>query len=95
MRSVRIDDADRLGAFAKYLVQAIVVAEARRLLKEYLQLPLAHFRHEALVKRLFKLAAAAGDDEVMGWFMVALDRSVRREVITKRRYDWRSSRTME
>ncbi len=23
----------------------------------------------------------------MGWFMVALDRSVRREVITKRRYD--------
>ena len=85
----RIEDADRLGAFAKTWYSDHR-AEARQLLKEYLQLPLAHFRHEALVKRLFKLASTAGDDEVMGWFMVALDRSVRREVITKQRYDWRS-----
>ena len=85
----RIDEADRLGAFAKTW-HSDHRAEARQLLQEYLQRPLAHYRHEALVKRLFKLACAAGDDEVMGWFMVALDRSVRREVITKQRYEWRS-----
>ncbi len=85
----RIEDADRLGAFAKTWFSDHRT-EARQLLKEYLLLPLSHFRHEALVKRLFKLASAAEDDEVMGWFMVALDRSVRREVITKHRYEWRS-----
>lgn len=86
---VRIDEAERLGAFAKKWYGDHRI-EARQLLKEYLLRPLAHFRHEALVKRLFKLASAAGDDEVMGWFMVTLDRTVRREVITKHRYSWRT-----
>ena len=85
----RISDADRLGAFAKTWFSDHR-PEARRLLQEYLQLPLAHYRHEALVKRLFKMASAAGDDEVMGWFMVALDRGVRREVLTKQRYNWQT-----
>ena len=40
--------------------------------------PLNAFRHEGLVKRLFKRAEAAGDDEVMGRFLALLDRSVRR-----------------
>ena len=36
---------------------------ARRMLIEYLSLPLNAFRHEALIKRLFKGAEKAGDDE--------------------------------
>jgi 2-hydroxychromene-2-carboxylate isomerase len=31
-----------------------------------------------LLKGLFKAAEAKGDDTVMGWFLVALDRAVRR-----------------
>ncbi len=51
---------------------------SRRLLLEYLDRPLNAFRHEPLVKRLFKQAEAAGDDAVMARFLVALDRSVER-----------------
>jgi hypothetical protein len=73
----RLTDADRLGNFAArwYLDRR---PASRRLLLEYLGRPLNAFRHEALVKRLFKLAEQAGDDEVMGHFLVQLDRSVRR-----------------
>lgn len=39
-----------------------------------------------LVKRLFQLAEAAGDDEAMAWFAVAADRSVRRA--ESRRWNW-------
>lgn len=93
----RITDADRLGNFAArwyadqrpeprrllfdYLDQPLT---PRQLLLAYLDQPLNAFRHEALVKRLFKLAEAAGDDEVMGRFLVAFDRSLRR-VLKKRR----------
>lgn len=41
-----------------------------------------------LVKRLYKLAEAAGDDGVMAWFMVAGDCSVRRS--EAKRYNWRA-----
>jgi hypothetical protein len=73
----RITDADRLGNFAArwYGDQR---PEARRLLLTYLNQPLNAFRHEALIKRLFKQAEAAGDTEVMGHFLVLFDRSVRR-----------------
>ncbi len=50
----RIDDADRLGAFAKTWYSDHR-KEARQLLREYLLRPLSHFRHEALVKRLSSL----------------------------------------
>jgi hypothetical protein len=79
----RITDADRLGNFAPRWY-ADARPEARRLLLAYLDQPLNAFRHEALVKRLFKLAEAAGDDEVMGRFLVAFDRSLRR-VLKKQR----------
>ncbi|MGB7324062.1 MAG: hypothetical protein WBD31_04275 [Rubripirellula sp.] len=85
----RIDDVVRLGAFAKTWY-ADHRAQSRRLLDQYLQRPLAHYRHESLVKQLFKLAEASGDDQVMGWFMVTLDRTVRREMLTRHRYDWQS-----
>ena len=77
----RITDADRLGQFAarwyadkraqprKLLFSAHDHPQTpRQLLLAYLDQPLNAYRHEALVKRLFKLAEAAGDDEVMGRF---------------------------
>jgi hypothetical protein len=87
----KITDADRLGTFAvKWYADKR--AASRRLLLEYLNQPLNSPRHEALVKRLFKLAEQAADDEVMGRFLVALDRSVRRKRLRRYRYD-RSMRT--
>ncbi len=81
-----IADADALGTFAErwYTNPS---AHARRLLLAYLERPLNAFRHEALVKRLFKHAEAAGDDAVMARFLVAFDRSIRRAVRTRRHYE--------
>jgi hypothetical protein len=75
----QLADADRLGAFAGrwYGDQR---PESRRLLLQYLDLPLNAYRHEPLVKRLFKLAESTGDDQAMGYFLAALDRSVRRRL---------------
>jgi hypothetical protein len=78
----RLTDAERLGNLAP-VWYGDRRPEVRRLLFEYLDQPLNAFRHEALVKRLFKLAERAGDDEVMARFLVAFDRSVRR-VVRKR-----------
>jgi hypothetical protein len=72
-----VTDADRLGAFAARWY-GDPRPEARRMLLEYLDLPLNAFRHEALVKRLFKLAWQANDDQVLAHFMVLFDRSIRR-----------------
>lgn len=44
--------------------------------------------HRALVKQLFKLAEAAGDDEVIGHFMVAFDRYIQRRLTRASRWDW-------
>ena len=63
--------------------------EARRLLNAYLDRPLNAIRHEPLVKRLFKFADNAGDDVVMARFLVAFDRSVRRRMTTRRRWNYR------
>lgn len=75
----QIGDAERLGALAPRWF-ADRRPEARRLLFDYLDRPLNAFRHEALVKRLFKLAEAAGDDALMARFLVAFDRSIRRTI---------------
>lgn len=73
----RITDAERLGNFAlKWFADRRPAS--RRLLLLYLQRPLNAFRHEALVKRLFKLAEQAGDDEIMAHFLAVFDRSLRR-----------------
>lgn len=52
---------------------------AREQLHRYLEYPLDVAGHEPLVKRLFKLAEAANDDATMARFLVALDRTVRRD----------------
>src|SRR5215831_14341671 len=77
-----VSDPIRLGAFAVtwYKDQR---PTSRQFLLEYLKRPLNAFRHESLVKRLFKHAEAAADDEVMGHFLVLLDRSIRRKISKK------------
>jgi hypothetical protein len=47
-------------------------------------------RHRVLVKRLFKLAEKAGDDELMGCFLVAFDGLEKRHLRERRQYDWQS-----
>ncbi len=84
-----IADADRLGTFAKTWYQDKRPA-SRRLMFLYLDRPLKHYRHEALIKRLMKLAEAASDDELMAKFLVMFDRSIRREKQVRHRYDWSS-----
>ncbi len=73
----RVTDADALATFAEGWY-ADPSPGARRLLLDYLERPLNAYRHEGLVKRLFKRAEAAGDDAVMARFLVAFDRSIRR-----------------
>lgn len=83
--------ADALGVFAQ-VWYADARPVARELLFEYLARPLNSPRHEALVKRLFKLAEAAGDDAVMARFLVALDRcNRRRRRRNTRRIDWQQT----
>jgi hypothetical protein len=71
------EDAQRLAAFAATW-HADRRPAARRFLLEYLLRPLNAYHHEGLVKRLFKLAEKAGDDEAMAHFLVLFDRSIRR-----------------
>jgi hypothetical protein len=80
----KVHDAERLGSFAQRWF-ADSRPWARQLLFDYLILPLNAFRHEALVKRLFKLAEKADDDALMARFLVAFDRSVRRVKSDQRR----------
>jgi hypothetical protein len=76
--------AERLADFApRWLADPRPFARAALL--EYLSLPLTCYRHEGLVKRLFKLAEKAGDDELVGAFLVAFDRTIRRERRTRTR----------
>jgi hypothetical protein len=81
----RVHDAERLGNFANRWF-ADSRPWVRQFLFDYLDLPLNAYRHEALVKRLFKLAEKAGDDLLMARLMVAFDRSVRRAKSDRRRY---------
>ncbi|MEN6627682.1 MAG: hypothetical protein ABFD69_15765 [Candidatus Sumerlaeia bacterium] len=60
---------------------------ARERIKEYLALPMNVPGHEPVVKRLFKQAWAAGDDELMGLFMAGFDRLVRRRVRARGQWD--------
>lgn len=81
-------NAPALAAFAEtwYTDPRI---DAKRLLFAYLERPLNSPRHEALVKRLFKFADAAGDDAVMARFLAGFDRTIRRRRVTTERYNYR------
>lgn len=86
-----IADPDALGEFAREWYTD-PRPEARLLLFRYLSYPLNALRHEPLVKRLFKLADVGGDAETMAHFMVALDRTVRRRIKTKKKYTYENVR---
>jgi hypothetical protein len=73
----RVHIADRLADFAPRWI-GDRRPFARQALLDYLSRPLNCYRHEGLVKRLFKFAEKAGDDELMGAFLVAFDRTIRR-----------------
>lgn len=85
----KVSDAGKLGALAAPWYADRQPA-TRQLLFEYLSRPLNAYRHEALVKRLFKLAEKAGDDEVMARFLVLFDRSIRRSRRKKYHFENRS-----
>jgi hypothetical protein len=61
---------------------------AREQIFVYLALPLDRPGHQPLVKRLFKQAEANRDDELMGAFLLAFDRLVRRQ--RRKAYRWDS-----
>ena len=61
---------------------------ARRALLRYIDDGCDRPHHRPLVKALLKLAEQRGDDEVMGHFLVAFDRLLRRKLVPHRRYDW-------
>ncbi|QEH37068.1 hypothetical protein OJF2_56530 [Aquisphaera giovannonii] len=87
-------DAEALAGFAERWYSN-ASTRSRELLLAYLDRPLNAYRHEPLVKRLFKLAEKARDDEVMARFLVAFDRSVRRVEMDRVRNRYRSFRTEE
>lgn len=59
----------------------------RRALLRYVDLGCDCPQHPVLVKRLFKLAEKAGDDEAMAHFLAAFDRFTHRSVRKRYRYD--------
>lgn len=87
-------DAEQLASFAaRWYAQK--GPPARDLLLRYLERPLNAYRHEPLVKRLFKLAEAAQDDSVMARFLVAFDRSVRRRRKTRFHFEQQTFRNRQ
>ncbi len=68
---------------------------AREQLIQYLGMPFTVMGHHPLVKNLFKHAEARQDDELMGLFMLAFDRTIRRERKKFRQWDWESQTVFE
>ncbi|WP_437723993.1 hypothetical protein [Sorangium sp. So ce861] len=68
---------------------------ARRALLRYIDDGCDRPHHRAIVKTLYKLAEQAEDDEVIGHFMVAFDRLVRRKLVKVPRYDWQTRTSHE
>src|SRR5258706_1410733 len=68
---------------------------ARAQILTYLAQPLNCPGHQPVVKHLFKHAEENRDHELMAAFLVAFDRHVRREIRTKRRWDFRARTATE
>src|ERR1041385_448496 len=68
---------------------------ARRQILDYLAQPFNCPGHQPIVKRLFKHAEENKDHELMAAFLVAFDCHVRREIRTKRRWDFQSRSVSE
>jgi len=75
----------KLGPFAEKWIKD-PRAWSRQMLRDFLlDRSFERPQFKPLVKRLFKLAEAAGDDRAMAWFMVAGDCSVRRSEAARAR----------
>ncbi len=68
---------------------------AREQIFKYLALPLDRPGHHPLVKRLFKQAETARDDDLMAAFLVAFDRLVRRRRRMRYHYDWQTRQSWQ
>lgn len=68
---------------------------AREQIFAYLAEPLNCPGHQPVVKHLFKHSEENKDHELMGAFLVAFDRQVRRQIRTKRRWNFRSRTVTE
>lgn len=68
---------------------------AREQILAYLALPLNCPGHQPIVKRLFKQAEESKDHELMAAFLVAFDCLVRREIRTKRKWDFQARTAIE
>jgi hypothetical protein len=81
----KVENAARLEAFVERMKR-----DPRPFVREqilaYLSEPLDRPGHQVVVKRLFKHACAQGVHEIVGAFLVAFDRLVRREL--RRRFVW-------
>jgi hypothetical protein len=86
---LRIESEKHLAAFAERL-WTDRRPFARRMLLAYIDDGADRDHHRPLVKRLFKRAEKAGDDEAMGHFLVAFDRLARRELREVQRWDWQT-----
>jgi hypothetical protein len=87
---LRFDGEKRLAFWAEKLYTD-TRPFARKMLLAYIDDGCDQDHHRALVKRLFKRAEAAADDEAMGHFMVAFDRLSLRQLVEIERWDWRTS----
>ena len=68
---------------------------ARKQIFAYLSQPLNCPGHQPVVKRLYKQAEENKDHELMGAFLVAFDRHVRRKIEIKRHWDFRARTSTE
>ncbi len=80
--------AKRLKAFAPRFYQDGRPC-AREALLKYIDDGASRPHHRPLVKALYKLSEKAGDDEVVGRFLVAFDRYIQRKITTVRAWDHR------
>src|SRR3954454_17806807 len=85
----QVHDPKRLAPFADRWIRDFR-PWARLQIFEYLEQPLDRPGHETFVKRLFKGAEAKRDDALMGAFVVAFDRLVRRVRKKRHRYEWQT-----
>jgi len=68
---------------------------AREALHRYIDDGCDRPHHRPLVKALFKMAEAAGDDDAMAHFLVAFDRLIKRHIRTVQGWDYRLHQTVK
>ena len=74
--------ADRMIADPRPWVRGQILA--------YLETPFDRPGHHPLVKRLFKHAEKTGDLDAMARFLVGFDRGIRRKLVRRTQWDWRT-----